>query len=459
MVTAFDFLPDGRSLVVMATRLAVHWRFAEQIVDTLPVTDQDPSMMVSDGSILLFGGETSPLVQRVDLKAGKVLPSLEGLGPVSGGYLPAQKLFWVGTAEGELKLFDGLDQALVLTLQRFRNESDEYFLVRDPAGRYDSNLQPDYAPFQWLVMDAPFQSLDPQTFMRELYTPDLMGRLMACWPTRSCDKALPVALKVWELNRTLPEVSDILVLAGERPGTVDVEVTVREGENSLPSGAYLRARSGMHNLRLFRDDVLVAEAGAADPGMNPADKSAWREATRLAPNRPDGTHVVLFPGIRMASGPPEAPLRFAAYAFNEDRVRGAETETEVGIPEQAELLASLAPRPRRLFLLSIGVDAYPGGLFRPLRYAVADAKAMSALFRGSFITPREDRPMDVVEIRVEGTAKRPATRAMIAEAFAKLRAATPDDMVVVSFSGHGFTDAKGRFSLCLLYTSDAADDM
>jgi hypothetical protein len=442
MITAFDFLPDSRSLVVLGSRVSMHWRFEEDRVDEVPDTDFDPSMIVSDGRDLLFGAAGSPSVQRLRLGSSQPAATLDVLAPIAGGFLAGNTLLWVGTASGELKLFDRRDWTLLATMERFRNGEEEYFIVHDPAGRYDSNLPPDYAPFRWLVMDAPFQSLAPQTFMRELYTPDLLARLLQCAPTRSCDKALPLALDVARLNRTLPVVETLVVTQGVAPGTVDVAVTVREGVSNLPSAAYGQARSGMHNLRLFRDGVLVAEAGAADPALDRGDREAWRRATRLAPNGPDGVHVALFPGVRLPSGPREDPVLFSAYAFNEDRVRGEEATQEVPLPASAT-----APRPRRLFLVSIGVDAYPGGLFRPLRYAVADAQAMAELFTGAFVHPADGRPVTVVRIRIEGTAGQPATRAQIEGAFERLHTATPDDLVVISFSGHGYTDASGRFAL------------
>jgi WD40 repeat protein len=450
MLTAFDFLPDGTSLVVLANRYAEVWNVEDGSFKELPVSDSDPSMIVSAGGVLLFGGNMSPSLQRVDLARNEAKPPLEILAPISGGVMPGRPIIWVANADGELALLDRDSQDLLATMRRFRDGDVEYFLISDTRGRYDSDFEPDYAPIRWLVADAPFQSLSPQTFMRELYTPDLLGRLLACWPGRNCDKALPVALDVGGLNRTLPEVVSIDVTAGAAPGKVDVKVAVKEGVNDLPSAAYYRARSGMHNLRLFRNGVLVAEAGAVDPSIDPADKAGWRVATKLAANRADGTHIAVFEGIRVPSAAlaSNQPIRFSAYAFNEDRVRGEELESLYKTTAGVKLAQALASaRPRRLFLVSIGVDAYPGGLFRPLRYAVADAKAMGTMFRGAFINPPEERALEVIEIRVAGTAARPATRAMIAEAFAKLREATPDDMVVVSFSGHGYTDATGRFSL------------
>ncbi len=459
--TAFAFLPDGRSLLAFGGTFGVHWRFAEGTVQRLPTSDVRSTLIVSDGQQALFGGVMNPSVQRVALgHTPQAQTALDVFAPVAGGFVQNKPILWVSTYNGELILYDSRDWSLIATVRRFHDDKgEEYFIVHDPSGRYDSNLPPDYAPFRWLVADAPFQSLGPQTFMRELYTPDLLARLLDCVPQRSCAKALPVALKVSELNRTLPEVTAVEVLEGARPGTVDVEVRVKEGENSLPSGAYGRSRSGMHNLRLFRDGVLVAEAGAADPGLDPADKAGWRKATQLlpTPNEPDGAHVALFRGLRLPTGTKAEEATFSAYAFNEDRVRGEENSSYQLDPPLARKLnrAVAAPRGRRLFLISIGVDAYPGGVFRPLRYAVADARAMGRLFAEAFVDETNRPRMQVVRIAVEGTAEAPATRARIEAAFARLAEATPDDMVVVSFSGHGYTDARGRF---FLVPSDVRSD-
>lgn len=449
-VTSFNFLPDGTSLVLLDGERPVHWQFEAGRETALPASDFEASLVASDGRSLMLGNMLSPNVQRFDLGDGTKQPALDLVGPVSGGFLGDRPIFWAANMGGEVALFDSRDWSLIATVLRFVDgEGSEFYLVHDPAGRFDTNLSPDAPWFRWLVDDAPFQSLGPQTFMRELYTPGLLARLIECTPDRSCARALPVAVKPALLNRALPEVSDMVVRPGKVPGTVDVEVTVREGVNSLPSGAYGQATSGMHNLRLFRDGVLVREAGAVPPGLDPADKAGWRRATRLEPNLPDGGHRARFEGIPLPTGPRDGPFLFSAYAFNEDRVRGEQAEAK---PDQRTALAlapALAsPRARRLFVVSIGIDAYPGGLFRPLRYAVADAQAMAELFGRATLSEEMPRPpLQRVPIRIEGTADRPATRADVERAFAQLRRARPDDVVVISFSGHGYTDAAGRFFL------------
>lgn len=439
-VTGLAFGPDRQALVVVSSSEAVLWEPWEGNRNRrLPATDSAPSMIVTDGSALLLGGEMSPMVQRIDLAAGRVQPPLAIVAPLSGGFLRDRPILWIGSAGGSLRLYDSRDFRQVAEMQQFHDGENDYFLLRDSDNRYDSNLQPDRAPFRWLVMDKPFQSLATQTFMRDLYTPDLLARLMECMPERRCAAVLPPVPDLTGLNRTLPVIAAVAATSGSAPGLVDVTVTVKNGENASPTDSYGHSRSGMHNLKLFRGGVLVRQTGAPPPQLDRGDREGWRTATRLPPNRPDGAHVATFRDIRMPTLD-DGTLLFSAYAFNEDRVRGEENNALA--PESA-----VPPRRRRLFLMSVGVDAYPGGLFRPLRYAVADARAMHALFSETMVHPAEAGGMEVVTIRVEGTADAPATKARIAAAALQLGDATPDDLIVLSFSGHGYTDAQGRFAL------------
>lgn len=81
--------------------------------------------------------------------------------------------------------------------------------------------------------------------------------------------------------------------------------------------------------------------------------------------------------------------------------------------------------PRRIRGAFIGIDRYRSPQIAELRYAERDARALHALFADT-LGPGADL--------IVGEA---ATRAAIEEQFARLRAADPDDFVVIAFSGHG----------------------
>ena len=75
IVTAFNFLPDSRSLVIMGDGKAMLWRFADGRVELLPTTAFDPSLMVSDGTTLLVSGALNGQLQRIALDGAGQLGS------------------------------------------------------------------------------------------------------------------------------------------------------------------------------------------------------------------------------------------------------------------------------------------------------------------------------------------------------------------------------------------------
>jgi hypothetical protein len=151
---------------------------------------------------------------------------------------------------------------------------------------------------------------------------------------------------------------------------------------------------------------------------------------------------------------------FSVYAFNEDRIKG-ETAT------LAWTRPAIAPRPRRAYVLAIGVDDYDVARFR-LNYAAADARAMAAqlsdipgyethhlvLAAERDATGRRTRVdratlASVLSLLADDTGREATLAALRADGIdaSMLRAATPDDAVIVSFSGHGWANPRGDFYL------------
>lgn len=317
------------------------------------------------------------------------------------------------------------------------------FLAVTPEGRYDTNLPSDSRLARWVLPDDPLRTYAPQTFMRAYYAPDLMAQSVACARERRAAPCPADQSPVGDLsavNRVLPGTTIVNIAPGARPGTAEVTVSVASGVDDTAVNG--RTHSGVHDLRLYRDGRLVAERGAPPPGRT-LSLEEWRSATRLAPAAPQASYTTTFTVALPTHRPGEA-LHFSAYAFNEDRVKG-ETAIRVFEPPTAP------PRARQVYVLAIGIDAYgiPG---RNLHYAVADAEAMAATL--SAVTDRFGEHTFTPRIAtIRGTAPGEATKAAIGEAFAALRAANPDDIVVVSWAGHGLTGAGGQFSLV---PSDAA---
>jgi uncharacterized caspase-like protein len=149
-----------------------------------------------------------------------------------------------------------------------------------------------------------------------------------------------------------------------------------------------------------------------------------------------------------------SPVAFTAYAFNDDRVKG-ETSPKVAFTPAA------APHTPRAYIIAIGVNAYFDIPAKSLNFAVNDARAVAAALT---TIPG----YDVVPLQLTSVVGRDAaTKANIRDALAvlggddaarrrlqaagidasRLARATPDDAVIIAFSGHGYADARGAFYL------------
>jgi hypothetical protein len=129
--------------------------------------------------------------------------------------------------------------------------------------------------------------------------------------------------------------------------------------------------------------------------------------------------------------------------------------------------ATLKPRPRRAFVLTIGVNDYDDDDL-DLSFAETDARLMDELLatlpgfevrRASLTTTGPDqrrRPVTAEHIQLalsllgeltqEGVDARKTLR-QAGHDVSALDTASPDDVVIISFSGHGFADKTGRFAL------------
>ncbi|UUZ51523.1 caspase family protein [Massilia sp. B-10] len=154
---------------------------------------------------------------------------------------------------------------------------------------------------------------------------------------------------------------------------------------------------------------------------------------------------------------------FSAYAFNADRVKS-------GTAHRAYEVAAAVTRPaRRAYLVVIGVNAYENALL-DLKYAANDAASIEQTLAARLRTRRlRGRGHGAAGVAPDDSARRRAWRgqqakyphrarragraprqrrccAQIPNAD-KLRKATPDDAVFLSFSGHGFYESGGDFYL------------
>ncbi|MFN3456739.1 MAG: hypothetical protein ACK4Z8_04090 [Novosphingobium sp.] len=449
-IRSLAFTPDG-SRIVFAQSIFGDGDATLRIVGTevgkpgVEVRGTSFSVVPAGPSLLLDLGKR----EVIDSASGKRLATLDSMAPFSrGGYIPRSNLLWVATANGSVDFYDAAAFTRVLTLHLL---ADGGFFAVAPDGRYDTNLPPDTKAVRWLVPDAPFQSLEPQTFMRDYYEPGLYARLLACRAAGNCAQAFKPLPSLAQVNRVLPTVSFVSAVPANDGHAVTVTVDVAEGRDDTAANG--KTRSGIYNPRLFMNGQLVAMVGS--PADVPDDTiAAWRMANGVGGKR---RFVWTVPVAANGGG---VRLEFDAYAFNEDRIK---SETVHG----GLTIVSRTARPRRAYVIAIGIDDYTEARFR-LHYAAADAQAMGE--RLSHIPDREVRTLVLGGTALAGGRRSVVSRMTIANALGLLdrrrnrsallaalrrdgfdgsaiEPATPDDLVIVSYSGHGWADVTGNFHL------------
>jgi WD40 repeat protein/uncharacterized caspase-like protein len=356
--------------------------------------------------------------------------------------------------------------------------ADQRWFFTTDEQRFDSDDLDRIESVHWLMPDDPLRPLRPEIFMRDYFEPRLLPRLLECHKAErtrpdACAKEFKPVRALASLNRAQPEVR-VLSVAPE-PGAADevsVTVEVRGVEARFgTTGQEKASRSGAYDLRLFRDGQLVGQAPdlkepelleALDPE---ADVARWREAHRLVDGV--GRKEVTFRHIRLPKREQGDKVEFSAYAFNVDRVKSATASMPYTVPQ------SMPARDRRAYVVAVGVSAYEDPAW-DLRYADDDARRFVEVLEprlratGQYkdvvsvplLADWEER--DQVRTVTTATATKQNVKAVldilagraVAEEVRralpngmKLERAGPDDLVLITYSSHGYADRAGNFYL------------
>lgn len=422
-------------------------------ITELPIRSVFTKMAENDGRVIAVSGLTEDSIARWDSEAGEMMSPLDFSNVIAGGFLADRPVFWAFSALEGLRYWNTTDWSELLTVYFL---ADSGFLAVTPEGRYDTNLGPDANQFRWLVPDRPFQSLSAQTFMRDYFQPGLIERITQCSYEGSCAKAFKPLPAIADLNRTLPIVTITEVKAGKTPDEALVTIEVREGVD--PDASNGKIRSGVFNPRVFRDFRFAAHTPDSDFELDQS-RSHWREVNRMVDdddNPGDGIHhfeATLY--LPTAAGTEEQFI--SAYAFNEDRIK---SDTAYFVYTRPKMEA----RPPRAFVISIGVDEYPGERL-DLNYAAADARLMSNRLaaipgydtrnvvatseKGTQGKVNADTIRALLAMLNGGADRNKVLAALSADGIdaSKLDVVNPDDIVIITFSGHGWTQEQDDFYL------------
>ncbi len=458
-IGAMAFGPDGKTLYVSVNSRLFVWQPGKITPDKKPdyrdfgAGSLKPAYMFGDGKTLSLGGLLDEGINRYDLASGRALPMLRQGNLVGGGSVPGQNIIWGMSANEGLRLWNASTGAELLTRYYFAGDTGapaKFFTVT-PDGRYDTNLGADAAQIRWLMDDQPWQSLAAQTFMRDYYEPQLGQRLADCRAARSCATVFPPPPPLASRNRVLPKVQIESVVPGDTPDTAIITVSAAQGVD--PTAGNGKTRSGLYNLRLFRDGHLVAQFPADPADTAAADLEGWRAANRLDPGA-DGRARQRF-SVRLASDAGSAKPEFTAYAFNEDRIKGETARLAYARPP-------MPPKLQRAYVLAIGEDNYAEPRFK-LNYSAADARLINeqlAVIPGREVhrlvlaasggTAQGNKALIAAALAILGGRDIAAARAALTAAGVDangFQPATPDDAVVISFSGHGWAVPGSEFYL------------
>jgi len=395
----------------------------------------------ADGQTLASASQDNT-IKLWEVATGRELRTLTGhsYDVLSVAFSPDGRFLASASLDSTTKLWRVDSGELLASLISFDKEG---WAVVTPDGRFDTNSLEEIPKLHWVFPDNPFKTLPPEIFMRQYYEPRLLPRLLQ---NKSFDPVPPLA----SLNRVQPEVKiRSVVPAANSKGYVNmtVEVANASGEQ-MRDGTRVTLSSGVYDLRLFRDWQLVGYV----PGkiaLDTAGKATLERAVKL-PQRGDLSEV-----------------EFTAYAFNSDQVKSA-TASYTFKPTQA-----LPAVKGRAYIISVGVNAYEDPAWR-LSFAARDAQVSEEMLSkrlaatGEYevvpitltsdyhsgaehlVTERLATKQNfhtVLELLAAGPEKVAAEVVKQIPGAERLRKAELEDLVLISFSSHGYTDKHGKFYL------------
>jgi hypothetical protein len=286
--------------------------------------------------------------------------------------------------------------------------------------------------------------------MRDFYLPQMFTKLLDCTVAGSCGRVLKPLPALATLNRQLPLVR-VTGATVTKPGWVNVSIEVDDTSDQASGRP-----AGVYGVKLLMNNREIARQPDDPTAPVPRTLDEWRKANFSPPADEKGWRYWDFNFPLPTDG---KPIEFSAYSFNSDRVK-SDTHRMMWTPPPTP------PRPRRAFVLTIGVNHYNESRLA-LNYAVPDAKLISArlaqipgyqMHHTSLTTGRradgKERKVtrDDIDYALGILAGYPpgphrAELAASGHDASRLDNAMPDDIVIISFSGHGFADATGNFSL------------
>ncbi len=439
-VQTLCFSPDGNTLAsgsvdktirlwnvktgAEINRLAGH----DGAVDTL--------VYLAGGTQLASAGQDG-VIRIWNSQSGKELQTLKGhddaitglavvaSGKLSSASLDGQVLFWDVTHNwGDIS-----DARRLVSLIALGNRE---WACTSPDGHFDTGNLDSIPGLRWTFGDDPFRALPPEIFMRDYFEPRLLTKAFS---GEELTKVRPLD----QLNRAQPQIGEIQILPG-LAGTVTLQVDVSGGVYTNQPRGNRVDKTGAYDLRIFREGQLVGEwPNVTENASELADDNKehelalWRSATEIVK---EGKTTVRFEKLKLPQH--SGKVEFSAYAFNDARVKSRTAK------QTYQLSQGAGNAQRTAYLVCMGVTVYDNPAWK-LEFAAADASKVAVVLGSRF---RAAGYNVVTRLLLSDQNEHSARKQDLRDALSQIASrATPDDLVLVSFAGHGYTDKRNEFYL------------
>jgi hypothetical protein len=370
----------------------------------------------SDGKLLVTSSWGARYGTTVwDASTGDVLHTLSEHTWIvdSISFLPNSYLVITGGG-GKISISDAAAGTLLSTM--LTSDLGRDWIAVSPEGYFDGT-RTSWQEVAFRLSSDPSAVHEPEKFFYNFFHPGLLGQIVSQQASiasilqQNGDPRIALDINSYRNSRQ-PDLRIVKTTHRNLPlGEEKANRVIKVSFEARDKG------SGLQDLRVFRNGLLVhAERGT------------------LNPRSPDGKYQLDVP-VKLVEGKNE----ITAYVFNRDNIKSKDATIDVRGPWGFHNSTA--------YILSIGITKYANPEF-DLRHADSDAQKISSELKSSF----ESRYREVVAVPL---LNENATKKNILIAFARLagsteplplqapsilkrlRAAEPEDSVIIFFSGHG----------------------